>query len=557
MKILTASQMREVDRLTTERYGIPSLILMENAGSGVVRALESHFPDLARHKVVVCCGKGNNGGDGFVVARHLFLKNIHPYVVLFAAPDEVRGDAAVNLAILHKLGISVQVVLERDFSQESIQRLFRDLEADLVVDALLGTGIRLPLSAFLDAIVQQMRRSPQVAAIDIPSGLNCDDMRAEDADTSTPRADLTVTFTAPKPVHVFGSRDGAIGHWVLVPIGSPADLVEDNRHWLNYLTQNEGGAILRRLGRKGDSHKGDYGHVLTVAGSVGKTGAAGLTAKSALLAGAGLVTLATPAPCLPVAAGHMLEVMTEPLDATDSGGVSSKAFDYSRVEALLEKKDALAVGPGLGGHAETVEFVRRLVEETTLPVVLDADGINAFVGQLDRLKGRERFLVLTPHPGEFARLLDRAITDVQADRVGLARDFAQQHSLHLVLKGHRTIYASPSGQVFVNATGNPGMATGGSGDVLAGILAGLLGQALQLPTVKAACKPRGDGSGLFEGSSELEFLEHIIALGVYLHGLAGDLAAETQGEKSMVASDIMANLPAAFRKLETPDVAGR
>jgi NAD(P)H-hydrate epimerase len=254
----------------------------------------------------------------------------------------------------------------------------------------------------------------------------------------------------------------------------------------------------------------------------------------------------------------MLEVMTEPLDATDSGGVSTKAFDYGRVEALLVKKDVLAIGPGLGGHAETVGFVRRLVEETVLPVVLDADGINAFVGQTERLKGRKRVLILTPHPGEFARLLGRSTADVQADRVSSARDFAQRHGLHLVLKGHRTIYASPSGQVFVNSTGNPGMATGGSGDVLAGILAGLLGQVLFcLPPVETAGTPSGDWSGPAEASSEFKLLEEAIALSVYLHGLAGDLAAETHGEKSLVASDIMGHLPAAFLKLEALHPAGR
>ena len=554
MKILTASQMREVDRLTTERYGIPSLLLMENAGSGVVRALELHFPDLAKLRVAICCGKGNNGGDGFVVARHLILKRMQPLILLFAAPEEVRGDAAANLAILQKRGVPIQVVPEREFSEESIQRLFRDLDADLIVDALLGTGIRLPVSGFMAAIIQQMRRFPRVVAIDVPSGVNCDDIGNQSDGGIAARAELTVTFTAPKPAHVFGDRESVIPRWVLVPIGSPAELVDDPRHWLNCLTEDEAALVLRQFERRGDSHKGDYGHVLAIAGSLGKTGAACLTARSALLAGAGLVTLATPAPCLPMAAGQMLEVMTEPLDATESGSVSAKAFDYGRMEALLGEKDVLAIGPGLGGHPETVGFVRRLVEETTLPIVLDADGINAFVGQTERLNGQKRILVLTPHPGEFARLLGRSTADVQADRVTLARDFAQQHGLHLVLKGHRTICASPSGQVFVNSTGNPGMATGGSGDVLTGILAGLLGQGLSdLRSAETA----GTRSGPSETFSPFMLLEQVIPLGVYLHGLAGDLAAKTQGEKSLVASDIMAHLPEAILKLEALHLAGR
>lgn len=552
MKILTGSQMREVDRLTTDRYGIPSLLLMENAGSGVVRALESHFPDFARFRVAICCGKGNNGGDGFVVARHLILRRIQPVVLLFAEPAEVRGDAAANLAILQKMGVSIRVVVERDFSEESIQRVFQDLKADLVIDALLGTGVRLPVTGFMAAIIQQLRRFPRVAAIDVPSGMNCDAMDSEAGGSIAVRSELTVTFTAPKPVHVFSSRDGAIPRWVLVPIGSPVELIEDGRHWLNALTADEAASVLRQFERREDSHKGDYGHVLAIAGSVGKTGAACLTARSALLAGAGLVTLATPVPCLPVAAGQMLEVMTEPLDATDLGSVSVKAFDYGRVEALLERKDVLAIGPGLGGHAETVAFVRRLVEETTLPVVMDADGINAFVGETERLNGRERALVLTPHPGEFARLIGRSTAEVQTDRVALAKDFAEQHGLHLVLKGHRTVYASPSGQVFVNSTGNPGLASGGSGDVLTGILAGLLGQ-----VVSRLHSADGADQRALSESTQVKLLEETLALGVYLHGLAGDLAAETQGEQSLVASDIMEHLPAAFLKLQALSRTGQ
>lgn len=550
MKILTASQMREVDRLSTERYGIPSLLLMENAGSGVVRAMEAHFPDLTQLRVAVCCGKGNNGGDGFVVARHLMLRRIEPQVLLFAFPDEIRGDAAVNLSILQRMNGSIRTVTERDATEEHVQRLFQGLEADLLVDALLGTGVRLPVSGFLGSVIQQMRRFPRIVAVDIPSGLDCDAM-TESADCLAPRCELTVTFTAPKPAHAFASSEAAIQRWVLVPIGSPVELVDVPAHWLNVLSEDEAAVALRHFHRKGDSHKGDYGHVLAIAGSVGKTGAAALAARSALLAGAGLVTLATPAPCLPVVAAQMLEVMTEPLDATESGGISTRSFDYGRVNAMVTKKDLLVVGPGLGGHTETASFVRRLLAETTAPVVLDADGINAFVGHAAELDGRNRLLVLTPHPGEFARLLGCSTAEVQANRVGIARDFARQQGLHLVLKGHRTIYVSPSGEVFVNPTGNPGMATGGSGDVLAGILAGLLGQVLAgLPSLETTQQANELREGAKEASSESRLLEQTIALGVYLHGLAGDKAAERQGEKSLLASDIMACLPAAFLRLE-------
>jgi NAD(P)H-hydrate epimerase len=527
MKILTGSQMREVDLLTTQRFGIPSLLLMENAGSGVVREMERHFGSLKGERIAVLCGKGNNGGDGFVVARHLSMHGYQPQVVLFALPDELKGDARVNFEILKNMGIPIQTALEQELPGEKLGQFFNALHPTLVIDGLLGTGIRLPVSGYLARVIQQLQSLPRIVAIDIPSGLECDCLSFETKELTAPTADLTVTFTAPKPSHIFPPAANHSKRWVVIPIGTPKELLSDPRFWLNYLTELEAAQILSKFKRRPDSHKGDFGHVLAVCGSVGKTGAASMTAQSALHAGAGLVTLALPSPCLPVVAGQTLEIMTEPLEATEVGSVSTKAFDYGKIEALLKGKDVVAVGPGLGTHPETVEFVRRLLQETNLPLILDADGINAFSGKTDLLNGKDRRLILTPHPGEFARLIGVSAQNVLTDRIELAREFALKHQLHLILKGHRTVYAPPSGQLYINMTGNAGMATGGSGDVLTGMLAGLVGQSLGM------CVP----------------LEEVIPLTIYLHGLAGDLAKEAQGEQSLVASDIIKNMSKALLQL--------
>lgn len=527
MKILTASQMRQVDLETTSRCGIPSLILMENAGIGVVRQMEQHFGDLKAHPLAILCGKGNNGGDGFVIARQLVMRGITPKVFLFAAAGELRGDAQINFEILRRMEVPVKILVEGSAAAEKIEELFTSLQNHILVDALLGTGTRLPVSSFYALLILQLQRMPHVVAIDVPSGVECESLEFKPRQLLAPTAELTITFTAPKPAHIFSPGADFSKKWVVVPIGTPAALLNEPQHYLNYFTREEAAACVRKCQRAPASHKGSFGHVLAIGGSLGKTGAASMTAQSALLAGAGLVTLATAAPCLPIVASQTLEVMTEPLEPTDNGAISHRAFEYGRMDALLKNKDLIALGPGLGSHQETAQFVWRLLEATPLPLVIDADGLNALQGRLDKLSGRDRLLVLTPHPGEFARLVGSTNQAVLENRIALARGFAQEHRLHLVLKGHRTLYATPQGQVFVNSTGNPGMATGGSGDVLTGLLSGLLAQALlaHLP------------------------IEEAIALAVFLHGLAGDIAREAAGEQSLLASDIMSNLPAAFLQL--------
>ncbi len=531
MKVLTASQMRDVDRQTTDRYGIPSLLLMENAGRSVVEAMQSHYRDLSKFRITIFCGKGNNGGDGFVAARHLMMRGCRPDVLLFANPTDIKGDARINLEILQKMNLPVRFVSESACTVEEIRGLLRDLGTDLVIDGLLGTGARLPVSSSFSEIIKSLRSFRRVVAIDIPSGLDCEEIDQESQVAMAPQAELTVTFTAPKIPHILYPGAACVGKWVVVPIGSPAELLDDPRYWLNAISTQEAGQHLTKLVRSPESHKGNFGHVLVIAGSLGKTGAAVMTAKSALLAGAGLVTLATAAPCLPIVATQSVEVMTEPLEATESGNISIKAFDYGRVSELLQRKDVLALGPGVGTTPETKEFVRRLIKETTLPVVLDADGINAFAGCEELLSGEGRELILTPHPGEFARLIGRTTSEVQASRIKISRQFSIDHHVHLVLKGHRTLYAAPSGQVYVNLSGNPGMATGGSGDVLTGILAGLIGQGMQLLGCDDAAR---------------DCLEEMITLGIYLHGNAGDLAADRVGQHSLIAGDIIESISNAF-----------
>jgi ADP-dependent NAD(P)H-hydrate dehydratase / NAD(P)H-hydrate epimerase len=527
MKILTATQMREVDRLTTERYGVPSLILMENAGHGVVLEMERHFGSLKGERIVILCGKGNNGGDGFVVARHLIMGGQQPQVFLFASPEELKGEVLINFEILKKMGVPVSQVSEDELAADRFES-YIDRWADcIVVDGLLGTGVRLPLTGTMAKVVRHLERLPRVVSIDVPSGVESDSLAFDAREVVAARAKLTVTFTAPKPSHIFYPAADFAGEWVVVPIGTPDVLLNQPQYWLNALTGVEAARVLKKLRRQPESHKGSFGHVLAVCGSVGKTGAAGMTALSALRAGAGLATVALPEPCLPIVAALAMEFMTEPLEATESGSVSLKAFDYGRMESLLDGKDVVAVGPGLGTHLETVEFVQRLLRETRLPLVLDADGINAFAGKASLLNGEGRTLVLTPHPGEFSRLLGISTREVLIKRIELVRRFAMEHQLHLVLKGHRTLYATPVGQVHVNLSGNAGMATGGAGDVLTGLVAGLLAQA------RHSAVP----------------VEEIVALSVYLHGLAGDLARDDVGEQALIASDLLDFLPQAFARL--------
>ncbi|HWP85194.1 MAG TPA: NAD(P)H-hydrate dehydratase [Terriglobia bacterium] len=516
IKVLTARQMRETDRVTIEEMGVPGMVLMENAGRSVVAALERRFPALAEERIAILCGKGNNGGDGLVVARHLRMRGHRPLVVLLADPAALAGDARANYDLLLKHGITLAVA--RDAREWA--GLGRELNAaTLLVDAILGTGLSGPVEGFLLEVIRDVNRSfapEQIVAVDIPSGLGSDSgaLLGESV-----RAGCTVTFTAPKWSQVLPPSCERVGELKVAPIGTPPSVYAENPDiFLNLLTAEDMAPFVRP--RRAESHKGHYGHVLVVGGSRGKAGAAALCALGALRAGAGLVTAATAAGSLPLVASFAPTLMTEPLAETEAGTISPAAFDYGRFAALVEGKSVLALGPGVSTHSGTVEFVRRAVKDfSQLPLVLDADGLNAFAGATELLQGRGRKLILTPHPGEMARLQGITNQQVQSDRVGVARAFAMQHGVTLVLKGHRTLIAAPDGQVYVNPTGNPGMATAGTGDVLTGMIAGLLAQHPEAP------------------------VEQVVAAAVYWHGAAGDAAAERRGQLSLTATDVLEDLP--------------
>jgi NAD(P)H-hydrate epimerase len=510
MKIVTVAEMREIDRVTSERCGVPSLTLMENAGTAVAEFVLSQYSSARR--IVVLCGKGNNGGDGFVAARRLHQKGKNVQVILLADPGELRGDAAEMFGKLPVAAMSVHTGDE--LKSERVQLA---LHADLYIDALLGSGFRPPVSGLYGASIAILNASSvPVIAVDIPSGADADVMGEQTG--SVARADAVITFTAPRPAHVYGML--TTGPTLVAPIGSPDEAVRSSLQ-LNVITAREVAPLVAP--RAPAANKGNFGHVLVIGGSVGKAGAAAMAGMSALRAGAGLSTVATPKSVLPTVAGFHPEVMTEPLEETEAGSISMRALEYGRVDGLAEGKTVLAVGPGISRHADTTEFVRAVVKKYRTPIVLDADGLNAFEGHATDLNGKGRSLVITPHPGEMARLAGLTVPAVQHDRLNVARTFAREHELTVVLKGHRTLIAQPDGTVWVNMTGNPGMATGGTGDILTGMVAGFIAQHAD------------------------QVLEAVLAA-VHLHGLAGDVARETMGEHSLVATDLVRALPEAFRR---------
>jgi len=513
MRVLNSAQMREADRRATGDIGIPSLVLMENAGRQAVAAIEAMYSDIHERQVAVLCGRGNNGGDGFVIARTLAQRGVDVSVFLIGRVSDVRGDARTNLEILGRLGLTVVEVAdsqawELHFSEVS--------DCSLIVDAIFGTGLNAPVSGFIESVITDVNTSGiPIVAIDLPSGLSAD---SPEPIGPSIEAGLTVTLAAPKLPLVLPPAETRAGDIVIADIGIPGDVIESvEGPRVDLLTR----ASMRDLitPRTPDSHKGDYGRVLIVAGSRGKTGAAHLAATGALRSGAGLVTIATPSTCQAVVAAMGAEYMTEALDETDEG------LDANGVDRVLEMaRDVIALGPGLGRGSATREFIKQLVDRATMPLVVDADGLNAFVDDPDRLAGREgRDIIITPHPGEMARLVGMSTDEVQASRLEIARNFAVAHRLFVVLKGHRTLIATPDEKIFINPTGNPGMATGGTGDVLTGMIAAWLAQLLD---AEAACK-----------------------LAVYLHGLAGDLAEADEGEVAMTSADVAGHLGDAFMEL--------
>ena len=510
MRILTPEAMRAVDRAAIEEIGIPGAVLMENAALGVADAIAAELPD-ARAPLILC-GPGNNGGDGLALLRQLATRGYRALAVLTDA-GRLRGDAGLQLEVCRRLGLPL-TELDPEAAAAELDELARG--RDLLVDALFGTGLTRPLEGGYARLVERAAGlGLPTVAIDLPSGLDAG--RAEPPGPHLP-ALLTVAFAAPKVAHVFPPAAEAVGRLVVADLGFPADLVERAEGDLRLLEPSELAPLLAPRAR--DAHKGSFGHLLVFAGSEGKSGAAILAARAALRAGAGLVTAAVPESLLAVVEAASPESMTVPLPQGGAGGVGGAGLEA--LQRAVEGKDALAVGPGLGRDPETIATVRRLVEETPLPLVLDADGVNAFAGEAARLTRRGAATVVTPHPMELARLLGVPKEEILADRPAAARRAAEETGAVVVLKGHLTLIADPEGGVGVNPTGNPGMATGGTGDVLTGVVGSLLAQGLD-PAQAAQ-------------------------VGVYLHGDAGDRAA-ARGEAGMIAGDLLDELPAAWRAL--------
>ena len=516
MKILTSIQMREIDRKTIEGIGIPGAVLMENAGIRITQAILKRFPEVAEQNIVVVAGKGNNGGDGFVVARHLFNRGARPTVLLLAKKDEVKGDAALNLAVAGRIGVEI---VETPTVAEWKKHKVGVWHASIIVDAIFGTGLLKPADGIYAAAIEDINKAGAFKiAVDIPSGLSSDTHLIIGPAV---KADLTVALAAPKISHILPPAEEFIGELVVADISVPPFLFDDPCLKIELVEKTTLAPYFKR--RKKDSHKGSYGHLFVLAGSLGKTGAAAMAARAALRTGAGLVTVGTPQSCLPAIARSMMELMTEALPETPQKTLSESAL--TMILDLMKGKDAVLIGPGISTHPSTARLITSLLPKIKSPVVIDADGLNILAENPDALRSLPKPAVLTPHPGEFARLIGRSNQDVLDRRLELAPRFSEQLGVYLVLKGYRTLIATPEGRVFINPTGNPGMATGGSGDVLSGMIASLIIQ-------------------------EKDVLGATLAA-VYLHGLSGDIGARILGERALIAGDLIKYLPKALKEMES------
>ena len=548
--VIFTEQIREIDRLTVENYRTPSLLLMEAAANACVQAIQTHFANgFSDRKALVLCGKGNNGGDGAAVARGLSRLGVHCDVVLFGRVSETIGDAHTNLEAISKLAGfaagSAQAPAPFSFTEcdgiAAWEQLARPRKAyDIIVDALFGTGLTRPLEGVFAKVIDHLRLlrqardraagwRPLIVSVDIPSGLNADQTNPIGP---TVQADLTITFTAPKPANVLPPACEFGGELVIADIGSPQSLIESAQPWLFVTEEKDVRTWLENTRYTPESYKNTHGHVLFAAGSRDYTGAAALCGSAAMRAGAGLVTVATPASAQTSVSARLIpEVMTTALAETDRGVVSDDAVEHFL--KLSVKATVVAVGPGLTSDDErTRKFVRQIVERRGQPVVIDADGLNCLAPWPDDLSGsNEHPLILTPHPGEMLRLIGTDNKSSLAGRLAVAREFAQTHKVILVLKGSRSLIASPDGRVFVNPTGNAGLGTAGAGDTLTGLIAGFLSQAF---------------GALKQNANALD--ASIAAL--YIGGLAGDFAARKLGMRAMVASDIRDHFSDAIRFLD-------
>jgi len=508
MKIVSAQQMQELDRRAIAG-GIPGIELMENAGRGTFEKIRQYFPGAFKQNIVVLCGRGNNGGDGFVIARCLHHAGARVKVILLATADRVSGDARTNLDAYRRIGGVVQEVTDAAQWGSAVPDVQR---AGLIVDAMLGTGLSAEVTGLYRQAIEDINAAPgaRIVSVDIPSGIDATSGAVLGAAV---RAHLTCTFGLPKRGLLIEPGASYTGSREVIDIGIPEMLVRDVVTQEFLLDEQYLQGTLPR--RRHDAHKGSFGHVLIIAGSPGKTGAAALAGQAAMRAGAGLVTVAAPAALNPVLEAKLTEVMTEPLPDAGAGFLGMQALP--RLREILQGKTVVALGPGLATKDETAELVHSLLGQITVPVVIDADGLNVLAGHTELLTQARSPVIVTPHPGEMARLAGVSTQDVQRDRIGSARTFARRYGVFVVLKGALSIIAEPEGMVFINPTGNPGMASGGMGDALTGLIAGLAAQGL--PLTAAA------------------------QLAVFAHGRIGDGIARNKAPVGIIATDIIEGIP--------------
>lgn len=518
MKLVTSAQMRNIDKKTIQGIGIPGLELMEKAGIGTAQVAKETLGDPQGKVVAIFCGGGNNGGDGFVVGRHLAQWGARVELFLTAKKKEIKGDAKVNMEKAVELDLPIREITgEKQIPQK--------ITADLIVDALFGTGFSGEIEGFIKNIVDLINTSGiPVLAVDIPSGLHADTGEFTGACI---KADQTATMAFPKIGHFFFPGKEMSGKVSVVDIGVPPKVVEEENISLNLITEEEVCRMIPK--RSGDAYKGNCGRVVLIAGSTGLTGAACLASTSCLRAGAGMAILGAPTSLNSILETKLTEVMTHPLpDVRKKGALALRGL--GEIRKLLKWGDCCAIGPGLGQHFETFELVRRLVVKLEIPAVIDADGLNALAKDISILKECKAPLILTPHIGELSRLNGVPIPEIEKDKIKHALEFARGYNCVLVLKGAPTIISEPSGQTYVNPTGNAGMATAGSGDVLTGIIVGLLAQKLMLQ----------------KGEDTHKIILDSALAGVYIHGLTGDLAKEEMGEMGLIAGDMMDMIPEAL-----------
>lgn len=514
MLIVTPAQMGLIDKTTIEETGIPGIVLMENAAINVVREIVEKLKKVKSRNFFVFAGKGNNGGDAFAVARHLYNMGAGVSVYLTADKNKIKGNAKTNLDILVNMGIKLFELSGKDELKELNNRIG---ESDAVIDGIFGTGLKGAVRGIAVEVIDIINRKKKFTlSIDIPSGVNGGTGEVEG---TCIKADKTVTFGLPKFGLILHPGCEYTGELVVADIGFPEKVIE--KFDINTMHIDEKYAARLIPERRRKSNKGDYGKILVISGSKGMTGAGCLTAGAALRSGAGLVYLAVPASLVPIYGGNIMEAVVIPLEDTNRGSLSKQCL--GRLDDCIKKADVAAVGPGLSTDTDIKDIVFHVIDNIDVPAVFDADALNAISSNPSVLGKLENDAVLTPHPGEMARLMGTSIEKVQSDRVGAAEEFAKKWNVYVVLKGSVTVIAYPDGKIFLNTTGNSGMATGGSGDVLTGIIAALMGQGLNA----------GDAA----------------TAGVYLHGLAGDRSADIKGEHSIIAGDLIKQLPNAFKTL--------